>query len=548
MNFFKKQINKIKNSWLKKLLFPIIGLLSLIWFLIRVIPKPSRVTYPCQMAAFPIASNFLIWLLGLGTSSCLLSGSKLIKKLKNKNKIIPVLCIISVLYFGLYFQNCDISGDISSTVVASSSSESSSQSTSISSAKTIKTPIGTPKGIFPGRVVWVHNPDATSWDGVGPDYWWEPENTSRTVVNEMVKKAVCNLTNETSDIKKAWESIFKYYNKNHRCSDAGYTAGEKIVIKVNFVGSIAVWGNIKGDPNYPNTSPQIIHAVLEQLVKIAGVSQNNITVGDPTCKFPDEFYKYLHGDFPDVNYLCYGNELGRVKATLSSIPFHWSTPDASGKVQDYVPKAYADATYLINIANLKGHFDQAGISLCGKNHYGSLARNPSGKGGYYNLHKNLPMNNSRSGIYSPIVDLMGYKYIGGKTLIYLIDGLYACRHQAKKAGNIPVKWKTEPFNNDWTSSIFSSLDPVAIDSVGFDFLASEWPENPGPASPGTDNYLIEAALANNPPSGTFYNPNDKGSAVHLKSLGVYEHWNNANDKKYSGNLGKQGIELIQIKN
>ncbi len=35
--------------------FPIGGLLALIWFLIRVIPKPSRATYPCQRVAFPLA-------------------------------------------------------------------------------------------------------------------------------------------------------------------------------------------------------------------------------------------------------------------------------------------------------------------------------------------------------------------------------------------------------------------------------------------------------------------------------------------------------------
>ena len=47
-----------------KLIFLIIGLSSTLWFLIRVIPKPSRAAYPCQRAAFPIASAFVLWLLG----------------------------------------------------------------------------------------------------------------------------------------------------------------------------------------------------------------------------------------------------------------------------------------------------------------------------------------------------------------------------------------------------------------------------------------------------------------------------------------------------
>lgn len=52
------------NSRLSRLFFPLIGLGALVWFLVRVIPKPSRATYPCQRAAFPIASGFVIYLLG----------------------------------------------------------------------------------------------------------------------------------------------------------------------------------------------------------------------------------------------------------------------------------------------------------------------------------------------------------------------------------------------------------------------------------------------------------------------------------------------------
>jgi len=44
--------------------FPINGLSALIRFLVRVIPKTSRAAYPCQRAAVPLASGFLIWLSG----------------------------------------------------------------------------------------------------------------------------------------------------------------------------------------------------------------------------------------------------------------------------------------------------------------------------------------------------------------------------------------------------------------------------------------------------------------------------------------------------
>ena len=67
----------------------------------------------------------------------------------------------------------------------------------------------------------------------------------------------------------------------------------------------------------------------------------------------------------------------------------------------------------------------------------------------------------------------------------------------------------------------------------------------GPAHAGTDDYLHEAAEANNPPSTTFYDPEKDGTRV--QSLGVHEHWNNPTDKQYSRNLGTgDGIELLKV--
>ena len=110
-----------------------------------------------------------------------------------------------------------------------------------------------------------------------------------------------------------------------------------------------------------------------------------------------------------------------------------------------------------------------------------------------------------------------------------------------------------PFNTNWPSSLFVSQDPVAIDSVCYDFLLNEWPNvvNNGSDSPGNtlqggaEDYLHEASQADNPPSGTFYDPAQTG--VRLASLGVHEHWNNPTNKQYSRNLGTgQGIELVPL--
>ena len=120
----------------------------------------------------------------------------------------------------------------------------------------------------------------------------------------------------------------------------------------------------------------------------------------------------------------------------------------------------------------------------------------------------------------------------------MIDGLYG----SKSVNGIPTpKWKMSPFNNNWPGSLFLSQDGVAVDAVGLDFLSSEWPDMVDISY--ADAYLVEAALADNPPSKTFYDPEQEG--VRCKSLGIMEHWNNSVEKKYSRNLGRQnGIELI----
>jgi gluconolactonase len=228
-----------------------------------------------------------------------------------------------------------------------------------------------------------------------------------------------------------------------------------------------------------------------------------------------------------------------VKMKQSSVPLYWSC-NPTGVKQDYVPESFAEAEYLIDFANLKAHTG-AGVTLCAKNHYGSLIRWPAEKG-YYDLHK--AGFSKEVGIYRNQVDLMGHSSIGGKTVLYLIDGLYCGVHPVDMNKG-PRRWKSPPFNGDWTSSLLASQDPVAIDSVGFDFLYAEY-EDPA-RRPGVDDYLHEAARADNPPSGTFYDPDHAGNVKRLASLGVHEHWNNPQEKKYSRNLGTgDGIELVAV--
>ncbi|MHC4641394.1 MAG: DUF362 domain-containing protein [Planctomycetota bacterium] len=518
-----------KHLWFTWM-FPIGGLLALIWFLIRVIPKPSRATYPCQRVAFPLASGFVIWLMGV-------IGSIMAVR-KAKRCFVQSRYVLCVILVGVSIGSVWLAQSITT------------EKELFADEPVANAPVGTAKGIYPGRVVWVHNPDATDWNGPGEGYWWESSHTNQAVVDRMMGRAIRGFGDEGNSAA-AWDKLFKHFNKTHGRGNAGYKSGEKIVIKINFVGCIRIWDrrpvtkvedyNLRS-LDYMNTSPQMIIALLRQLVDEAGVKQEDITVGDTLCYFPNEYYKLCHDKYPNVLYLEYLGKFGRTAAKLSSVPFYWSTPDAAGKKTDYLPTSYVQADYLINMANLKSHNDMAGITLCAKNHYGSLVRKPARVEGYYDMHKDLPYTTPGNGHYRPLVDLMGHKHLGGKTLLYIIDGLYAGKHAKERA---PRKWNSSPFNGDWSSSIFVSQDPVAIDSVGFDFLRTEWDD--APHKSGTNDYLIEAALVHKPPSGTFYDPDHKGNVARLKSLGVYEHWNNPTDKQYSRNLGTgKGIELVKL--
>jgi hypothetical protein len=514
--------SKLRYRWMKWSL-PLGGLAALIWFLVRVIPKPSRAAYPCQRVAAPLASGFVVWVLGLIASVA--AARKARQYVYRSRYAIAALCVavsVAALWLSL-----SITG----------------KGTALADDPVPNAPIGVAKGLHPGRVVWVHDPDATDWKGPGDGHWWESNHTNQQVVERMMSQAIRRLAGEASDAE-AWNRLFRYFNRTHGKGDVGYQPGEQIAVKVNFVGMIWRGGlvnpetyDLERQKDYMNTSPQMMLALLRQLVKTVGVKQTDITLGDTLALFANEYYRVLHDEFPDVHYLDHAGKFGRVAAKPSTVPLYWSCrPKVS--LQDHVPVSFAQADYLINLANLKSHTG-AGVTLCAKNHYGSLIRWPAEKG-YYDLHQSgfAP----GTGEYRCLVDLMGHAQLGGKTLLYLIDGLYAGRHPIDDA---PKKWNSSPFNGDWASSLFASQDPVAIDSVAFDFLWAAWDDYPHKS--GTDDYLHEAAQADNPPSGTFYDPNHSTNTTRLASLGVHEHWNNPTDKQYSRNLGTgKGIELISV--
>jgi hypothetical protein len=402
-------------------------------------------------------------------------------------------------------------------------------------------PLGEAKGIHPGRVVWAYDPELTDWKGPGDGHWWESDRVRQARVDAMLTRSVCALTGERTTAA-AWSRLFRYANRSRGKGDVSYRPGERITIKPNWVGLIYREGHVSTETyrflrrhDYMNTAPQMILAVLHQLVD-AGVRPGDITISDTLACLVHEYYDILHGAFPDVVYEDCAGRFDRVKAAPSTTPLFWSSRP-EGKALDHLPTSFAGADYLINFANLKAH-TAGGVTLCAKNHYGSLVRWPVEQG-YYDMHPGCFSTQSR--VYRPLVDLMGHAHLGGKTVLYLVDGLFSGVHPRDP---VPQRLHLPPFDGRWSCSLLASQDPVAIDSVGFDFLWAAGTEFPRKG--GVDDYLHEAALAADPPSGTFYDPNHAVATTRLPSLGVHEHWNNPQEKQYSRNLGLgEGIELVK---
>ena len=174
-----RHINTGKYRWFRWVL-PLTGLVSLLWFLVRVIPKPSRATYPCQRMAAPLASGFIVWLLGIIGSS--LAYRKARKLLSQSRYLMAAVCIgvaVAAVWWSLSITDSEPVGAAAIP------------------AEPPNSPMGVAKGIHPGRVVWVRDPDATNWDG-STGRWWDDDNTNQEIVNYMVRKAIRALLGQPS--------------------------------------------------------------------------------------------------------------------------------------------------------------------------------------------------------------------------------------------------------------------------------------------------------------------------------------------------------------
>ncbi len=535
----------------------IIGFAALVWFLLRVIPKPSRATYPCQRAAFPVASAFVLWVCGSTAGLCSVAG---LRRFVHRYRLAAAgLCAITLIVGGLWFAH---SRAVDAAAIVTRYDF---------QPKQRNVPLGVARGVFPGRVVWARDPKAAHWSGdiaSKTDQWWMDSNNDQARVDAMLSTTLRKLTGAATD-DQAWTAIFTYYNASKRgLHKTGYRPGEIVAVKVNLNNS-----SVKGPDNIVNVSPQVALAMVRQLVNHAHVPAGNIVVYDARRDIYPGLLTKIWTEFKDVRFVQadppdpaqpknpgYGDYHGLEAANWVE-GIHYSANNDTYHDAKLIPQQIMDATYLVNVALLKAHSypyaaaeggdeGQTAITMTGKNNFGSIKGTPE-------LHSAINTNQQGTPhAYSPIVDLSASPNLGAKTILYVLDGLYcARRHQSYPLHfpNAPFNNRVEPYANpDWPSTLLASLDGVALDSVGLDILLSQTKNNLDANNhprimirENADDYLQEEALPDHSPSGTVYMQNGKPVA----SLGVTEHWNNDAARQYSRNLAPKsgnGIELLYL--
>lgn len=508
----------------KPLLFPLVATLAILWFLIRVIPKPSRAAYPCQRAAAGIGGGFLLYL------AAMIVPAALLRRWQGRVSRwrVPILAVSAAVLMAVALPTL-VSQDRPDTA-----------GDAFTPADLPNQPLGVARGIFPGRVVWMRDLKATSWDGEN-GFWWDDDNTSQPAVSNMLSASLRQLSGQPTDAA-AWDALFRYANASRGLGDRGYAAGEKVVVKINGNQDFA-----KAWDNGGFQSPHLVYALVEQLIRAAGVAGADITLADASRYIGDPIHDKIRAN-PDLHFQSVRFEVrpdlsrnGRQAASPDfSHPIHFvkPAPDAADIPDHFPPTCCTEAQYIINLSLLRAH-QLFGVTLSGKNHFGLVFNgssfSPSLLHGFGTVAK--PVNALGSPHCHP--SLLGHEHLGGKTLLFLMDGLYTAVHQGSKT---ITRWQS--LDNDYFSSLLLSQDPLALDSVALDFLRNEPAMRIEPMTVNTCNYLHESALAGSPPSGAVYDP--EGDGTPLQSLGVHEHWDNAQDRRYSRNLGSgEGIELIQ---
>lgn len=393
--------------------------LSAFWFALRVIPKPSRIVYPCQRTTLAM----IFARIGLGVSIACATLTKFAQKKLVKALIILVLLIYISFPFLLQAYYATRYAMIGRGRIQYT--------------------------ILNNKVVRVHSEHATNWDFTTVYYW---EYVNQSVIDRMVEEGVKAFTG-ASDVQTAWQQIL-----------SNYSFGDIVGIKIN---GNDFWNSRLDEIN---TIPEIINAVING-VKSVGVPESDIWVIEPSDGRNRYFYQYyydsINGLYPDVRLLDNDDvSFGTYSELRVSFPY---TSD------HYITDQMYEIDHLIMIPIMKAITPNWGVTGAIKmmqgniqspgDFHGTLARTSADNPNvlmYQNPH-----------IIGKVRLIVGDGLFGAWTGIHFdggwggTDTLVSPNHR----DDVPNRWIT--FNNGAPNVLFFGVDPVAMDCVMYDHLVRE---------------------------------------------------------------------------
>jgi hypothetical protein len=398
--------NRMQKMVTPKSAFIFAGLASTIWFILRVIPKPTRATYPCMRAAAPIMSSFIIWSLSIFGMGVFYKKAK--TSFSKSKYVVSGLFVLAFLATMAMFQGQNAKNIFARPAVPG-----------------VNAVVGTAKGIFPGRVAWTYNANAAKWTGSG-NFW--ASGNSQADYNSSFTAGIKSLSGGSDDAT-SWDLMFKWFNGTHGRTGTGYVAGDKIAIKIN--QNNTAYSGTGGSGM--NANPYACVAIVASLVN-AGVPQIDIWIGDPSRAVTDNIFNLIHTAYPDVNVVDYFGNNGRK-----------TTGTTTGDYPQYnkISSCFATARYLVSLPILKGHPGQ---------YFSFGAKNWFGVGAISNNYVNNPHPSSTDFEAT----YMTHANIGGKVILWCMDASYPC-----------VDISSTPSTNKGANFIMS-LDGAAEESVSLD--------------------------------------------------------------------------------
>jgi hypothetical protein len=314
--------------------------------------------------------------------------------------------------------------------------------------------------VLPGRLVHVHDADATNWDfSTG----WYGYHVDQQVVDDMTEAGLLALT-RTKNVASAWKRLVP-----------NFVPGQTFAVKVNF--ACFNQGGPDPDPDI-NALIEPVNSLIGTLIQF-GAAPEDISVYDVTSGGGH------NGSMPQISFInrCLYPGVNFVYTYGNPDPFsstqyvQFNAPGYPGIPDLRVCNALVDSDYLINMYIPKAH-SAAGITMGFKNHLGSHEK-------ALKVHEYLPYSYYYNPEYSPFVATFKNPHFANKTVLTIADGLFG---NWKALSGAPRRWLT--FGNEAMNSLFFSADPVCSDAVLTDFVEIErMQQGYGKLMDGTRDYL-----------------------------------------------------------